>query len=68
MAETTDGGTTWQRVPLPQQVGGVPDIDCNAQGACAAVAVPASPTAVSSPYGGSLILTHNANPSDGSGS
>jgi hypothetical protein len=68
MAETTDGGATWQHVSLPPQVGGIPDIACSAQGGCVAVAVPASPAALPSPYGGSLILTNNPGPSDGSGS
>jgi hypothetical protein len=64
IAETTNGGTSWQQVALPPQVGTVPQISCNAQEACVAVANPA--TSGSDAFVGnlgSLILTDGPPPS-----
>jgi hypothetical protein len=62
LAQTTDGGRTWLRVPLPAQVGAVLQVSCDGNGSCAAIANPATmtPASINQFNGGSLILTNQA--------
>jgi hypothetical protein len=57
--ETTDGGGSWQAVPMPPQVGAVAAISCVPVGSCAAIA---NPVTVGSDFiqGGSVVLTNSS--------
>jgi photosystem II stability/assembly factor-like uncharacterized protein len=68
MVATTDGGSTWSHVTLPEQVGTVPSVACEVGGSCIAfaqAAIPPGQTFV--PNGGSLILTNGSAAPAGSG-
>ncbi len=61
--ETTDGGGSWQAVPLPPLVGAVAAVSCVPFGSCAAIA---NPITVGPDFiqGGSVVLTNSSDQHD----
>ncbi|MBF6557003.1 MAG: hypothetical protein IVW52_12700 [Acidimicrobiales bacterium] len=64
IAETTNEGSSWQKVSLPSQVGGVLGISCNHERSCVALATPVTQSG-NFANEGSLILTNSATASPG---
>jgi hypothetical protein len=59
LAETTDGGATWNRVALPEDIYEVTSISCDPKQGCAALANPAKSNGAIIENEGSLVLTDN---------